>query len=187
LVTLKSPRSSYQGGLAWSVGAFSDASERLARTESAGYYGTYLFGRTHVAGESLVLDYDLTDHLELVVEHGLGAKIEPIPFIPLNDPEGPVRAPYLPDQGLTPQGSNFLQHAHVALLADRWLRVAGHFLHAWSPNDNLYPPPQDKPEDASLMVFGGEVHIDHPIAGNGYLGYSHTEASDIMPLATPCR
>jgi hypothetical protein len=183
-VTLKAPAMfGTRGGLAWTVGAFS---ERFGvagpNQESTGYYGTYLFGRTHVAGESLVLDYDLTDTLELVVEHGLGAKIEPIPFIPLNDPEGPVRAPYLPDQGLTPQGSNFLHHAHVALLANRWLRVAGHFLHSWSPNDNLYPPPQDRAEDASLMVYGGEVHLDHPIAGNGYLGYSRADAADIMPL-----
>jgi hypothetical protein len=183
-VSLKSPALfGTKGGLAWTVGAFSERFGTAGpNQESAGYYGTYLFGRTHVAGESLVIDYDLTDNLELVLEHGLGAKIEPVPFIPLNDPEGPVRAPYLPDQGLTPQGSNFLHHAHAALLNNRWLRIAGHFLHSWSPNDNLYPPPQQKAEDASLMVYGGEVHLDHPIAGNGYLGYSHIDASDIMPL-----
>jgi hypothetical protein len=183
-VSLKSPALfGTRGGLAWTVGAFSERFGTAGpNQESAGYYGTYLFGRTHVAGESLVLDYDLTDNLELVLEHGLGAKIEPIPFIPLNDAEGPVRAPYLPDQGLTPQGSNFLHHAHAALLHNRWLRVAAHFLHSWSPNDNLYPPPQNRVEDASLMVVGGEVHLDHPTAGNGYLGYSHIDAADIMPL-----
>jgi hypothetical protein len=183
-VTLKSPALfGTKGGLAWSVGAFSERFGTAGpRQQSAGYYGTYLFGRTHVAGESLVIDYDIDDHWELVVEHGVGAKIEPIPFIPLNDPEGPVRAPYLPDQGLTPQGSNYLHHAHVALLNDDWLRVAAHFLHSWSPNDNLYPPPQDGAEDASLMVMGAEVHIDHPIAGSGYLGYSYVDAADIMPL-----
>jgi hypothetical protein len=183
-VTLKAPALfGTKGGLAWTVGAFS---ERFGvagpNQESAGYYGTYLFGRTHVAGEALVLDYDLTDTLELVVEHGVGAKIEPVPFIPLNGSTQPARAPFLPDQGLTPQGSNFLHHAHAGLLANRWLRVQGHFLHSWSPNDNLYPPPQEKAEDASLMVYGGEVHVDHPIAGNGYLGYSRADASDIMPL-----
>jgi len=93
-----------------------------------------------------------------------------------------VRAPYVPDQGLTPQGSNFLHHYHAALLANRWLRVAGHFLHSWSPNDNLYPPPQGEAEPASMMVYGGEVHLDHPIAGNGYFGYSRVNAQDIMPL-----
>jgi hypothetical protein len=184
-VTLKAPAAfGTKGGIAGTVGAFSERFGTAGpNQESAGYYGTYLFGRTHVAGESLVLDYDLSDNLELVLEQGLGAKIEPIPFIPLNDPEGPVRAPYLPDQGLTPQGSNFLHHYHAALLANRWLRVAGHFLHSWSPNDNLYPPPQDKAESASMMVYGGEVHLDHPIAGNGYLGYSHVDAKNIMPLS----
>jgi hypothetical protein len=183
-VTLKAPAMfGTKGGLAWSVGAFS---ERFGMAgpygQSTGYYGTYLFGRTHVAGESLVFDYDLNDHWELVAEQGLGAKIEPIPFIPLSDPEGPVRAPYVPDQGFTPQGSTFLHHYHLAFLNDDWFKVAGHFLQEWSPNDNLYPPPKGKAEPASLMVFGGEVHIDSPIAGNGYLGYSHVNARDIMPL-----
>lgn len=183
-VTLKAPAAfGTKGGVAMTVGAFSERFGTAGpNQESAGYYGTYLFGRTHVAGESIVLDYDLSDNIELVLEQGFGAKIEPIPFIPLNDTEGPVRAPYLPDQGFTPQGSNFLHHYHAALLANRWLRVAGHFLHSWSPNDNLYPPPQEKAEPASMMVYGGEVHLDHPIAGNGYFGYSHVNAQDIMPL-----
>ena len=60
--------------------------------------------------------------------------------------------------------------------------MAAHFMHSWSPNDNLYPPPQTEAEDASLMVVGAEVHVDHPIAGNGYLGYSYIDAADIMPL-----
>jgi hypothetical protein len=34
-----------------------------------------------------------------------------------------------------------------------------------------------------MMVMGGEVHLDHPIAGNGYIGYSHVDAADIMPLS----
>ena len=34
-----------------------------------------------------------------------------------------------------------------------------------------------------MMVYGGEVHLDHPIAGNGYIGYSRVDAKDIMPLS----
>jgi len=62
-----------------------------------------------VAGESLVLDFDVTPDLELVLEHGFGAKVEVTPFAK----DAPPVAPYLPNQGPVPQGSNFVHHAHV--------------------------------------------------------------------------
>jgi len=66
---------------------------------SSGYYGTYLFGRTHVAGEALTADIDLNDDLELVIEHGIGAKLEFLPFIYLSHNPPPPRTAYLPEQG----------------------------------------------------------------------------------------
>src|SRR5450432_65172 len=81
-LTLKFPRAfGSTGGLAWTVGSFSNRYGNAGPNQtSSGYYGTYLFGRTHVAGEDLTADFDLTDHLELVLEHGIGSKIEPIPY-----------------------------------------------------------------------------------------------------------
>jgi hypothetical protein len=179
-VTLKAPALlGTRGGAALNVGAFS---ERFGAAgpyqQSTGYYGTYLFGRTHVAGESLVLDWDATPDLELVVEHGLGAKVEVVPYTK----SGAPIAPYLPNQGPTPQGSNFVHHAHVNLLFKEWLSVAAHYLSSWSPND-LQEVTATPAKEARMTVVGGEVHVDHPVAGNGYVGYSYIDAQRILPLS----
>ena len=76
-VTLKFPDLfGDRGGLAWTIGSFSNRYGNAGPNQtSSGYYGTYLFGRTHVAGTDVTADIDLTDHLELTVEAGGGAKV----------------------------------------------------------------------------------------------------------------
>jgi hypothetical protein len=179
-VTLKAPALiGTRGGAALNVGAFS---ERFGAAgpyqQSTGYYGTYLFGRTHVAGESLVLDFDVTPDLELVLEHGVGAKVEVVPF---TKDQAPI-APYLPNQGPVPQGSNFVHHAHVNLLFKDWLSFAAHYLTSWSPND-LQEVTKTPAKEARMTVAGAELHSDHPLAGSGYFGYSYIDAKRILALS----
>lgn len=179
-ITLKAPALiGTRGGAALNVGAFS---ERFGAAgpfqQSSGYYGTYLFGRTHIAGETLVLDFDATPELEIVVEHGVGAKVEVVPFRKDNPPV----APYLPNQGPVPQGSNFVHHAHANVIFQDWLSVAAHYLTSWTPND-LQEVTQQPAKEARMTVVGGEVHSDHPLAGSGYLGYSYIDAERILPLS----
>jgi hypothetical protein len=184
-VTISSPELfGKKGGIAWTVGSFSNRyGDAGPNQNSTGYYGTYLFGRTHVAGEALTADIDLTDDLQLIVEHGFGAKLDVIPFIQLSHNPPPPRAPYLPDQGPVAQGSNFVHHAHAALVINDWLRIAGHYMTSWTPNDNdLDGTHTDRPS-GRMTVVGGEVHVDHPTIGNAYLGYSHIDADKILPLA----
>lgn len=184
-VTLKAPALiGTRGGAALNVGAFS---ERFGAAgpyqQSTGYYGTYLFGRTHVAGETLLLDFDATPDLQVVIEHGIGAKVEVVPFRKTGpeSPPAPV-APYLPNQGPVPQGSNYVHHAHANVIFQDWLSIAGHYLTSWSPND-LQEVTQRPAKEARMTVFGGEVHSDHPVAGNGYVGYSYVDATNILPLS----
>jgi hypothetical protein len=179
-VTLKFPALfGLRGGLALNAGAFS---ERFGMAgpygQSSGFYGTYLFGRTHVAGESIVADIDLSDDLELVLEHGIGAKVEVVPYRRTDPPV----APYLPDQGPTPQGSNFLHHAHAQLLVGDYLNVAAHYLTSWTPDDNKVVT-QEPAKESRLTVVGAEVHTDHRVAGHGYLGYSFVDAKRLIPLS----
>jgi hypothetical protein len=179
-VTLKSPALfGLTGGAALSVGAFS---ERFGMAgpyqQSSGYYGTYLFGRTHIAGYSLVFDLDLSEDVRLLIEQGAGAKVEVVPFRKANPP----LLPYLPDQGPVPQGSNFVNHAHLSLILDDWFTISGHYLTSWSPND-LAEVTQEKAEEARMNIFGGEIHTDHPVAGHGYVGYSYIDAKRILPLS----
>jgi hypothetical protein len=187
-VTMKFPEVfGNKGGLAWTVGAFSNRYGTPGpRQESTGYYGTYLFGRTHVAGEALTADYDLTDHLELIVEHGFGAKLEVVPYVTYAHIPTPPLAPYLPVQGPVPQGSTFLHHAHISLLADDWLQISGHYLYSFTPDDLLNStggqPGTPRARPGSMTIVGGEVHVDGPKMGSGFLGYSHIDASKIFPL-----
>jgi hypothetical protein len=57
-----------RGGIALTAGIFS---ERFGTSgpyqKSSGYYSTYLFGRTHQAGESLTFDLDLSRKVELIL------------------------------------------------------------------------------------------------------------------------
>jgi hypothetical protein len=190
-VTISSPELfGKRGGIAWNVGAFSNRYGVAGPNEnSTGYFGTYLFGRTHVAGEELTADIDLTDDIELIVEHGIGAKLEFIPFIVLSHNPPPPRAPYLPDQGPVPQGSNFVHHAHVELVINDILQVTGHYMTSWTPNDGLIAgyttttPPGPPVSEGRLTVLGGEVHLDSPATGNAYVGYSHVDAKNLLPLA----
>lgn len=179
-VTLKAPALiGTRGGAALNVGAFS---ERFGAAgpyqQSTGYYGTYLFGRTHVAGESMVLDFDVTPDLELVLEHGLGAKVEVVPYAK----SGAPIAPYLPNQGPTPQGSNFVHHAHVNVIFKETLSFAAHYLTSWTPND-LQEVTAMPAKEGRMTVMGAELHSDHPVAGNGYVGYSYIDAERILPLS----
>jgi hypothetical protein len=179
-VTLKAPNLfGDAGGIAWTVGSFSNRYGTAGPNQySSGYYGTYLFGRTHVAGEALSADIDLSPDVELILEHGLGAKLEVVPFVLKNPPV----YPYLPDQGPVPQGSNYVHHAHAALVVADTVRIGAHYITSWTPND--YADLNSGPDlEGRMTVLGGDVHVDGPVIGNAYLGYSHIKASNIMPLA----
>jgi hypothetical protein len=203
-ITLKFPNAfGESGGLSWTVGAFGNRYGLAGpRGTSSGYYGTYLFGRTHQTGEVLTANLDLTDRMQIILEHGVGAKLEVIPFIKGGGPE----ADYLQGQGKGPQGSTFLHHAHVGLIVDDWFKVGYHYLTSWTPNDldttndlaltefnqngqicrtafgNTVCRDRILAEPARLSVFGMDLHVDGDRMGNGYIGYSHTRGENLYPL-----
>ena len=172
-----------RGGIALMAGVFS---ERFGTSgpfqKSSGYYSTYLFGRTHQAGESLTFDLDLSKKLELILENGVGAKTETVPFFANGEraPEGPPEADFFPGQQSQPYGSTFVHHTHAALLYDDYLRIAGHYLASWSPDDNTLAVGRHI-SPARLSVAGGDVHFDKELY-NLYVGYSHVDANNIYPL-----
>lgn len=172
-----------RGGIALTAGIFS---ERFGTSgpyqKSSGYYSTYLFGRTHQAGESLTFDVDVTDKLELILENGVGAKTEVVPFFVNSTryPNGPAEADYFPGQQSSPYGSTFVHHTHAAVQYDDWLRVAGHYLTSWSPDDNTRVTGQHV-EPARMSVIGGDVHVDKELY-HAYVGYSHIDANNLYPL-----
>jgi hypothetical protein len=68
-----------RGGLVWNIGSFQNRYGTAGKYDG-GMYETYLFGRTHVAGETLTANIEVAPEWGLTVEQGIGAKIEVIPF-----------------------------------------------------------------------------------------------------------
>ena len=119
------------GTLTWNIGTFQNRYGTAGKYDG-GMYETYLFGRTHMSGSTLtanLTNLDSAGDWALTLEHGIGAKIEIVPFLNnqnyqifTNVPSGTNNgqryladrdAEYLPYAGTVPQGSTFVHHAHV--------------------------------------------------------------------------
>ena len=166
----------------------------------AGKYETYLFGRTHIAGETVTLDYDVGDWT-LEVEQGFGGKLEPIPFY--GAPEGPgdlnmgnanrdlpIWQPY---PGPVAQESTFVNHLHVGAVFKKELILGLHYIDVFANDneragsfDNMMvsfegrPTTESKP---SIVITGGDAKLIGGVLGEGYLGYSHLSATNAMYIA----
>ncbi len=157
------------GGIVWNVGVFQNRYGAAGRYD-AGKYETYLFGRTHVAGETLTAFYHLNDDLTLTFEHGLGAKLEPIPRV-TGLPE-PTPA-YLPYAGPTQQGNELVHHAHLMLSVGAHLQIGLHYLSTWTDDARLATE-----KDGRTTVTGLDAKVIDSRYGDGYLGYSHIDAKN---------
>jgi hypothetical protein len=182
-LTLKFPNIINENGrLNLSVGAFTNRYGAAGRYD-AGRYETYLFGRTHVAGETLSFEYDVGDWT-LALEHGFGGKLEPIPF----QTQGNTWNPY---PGPRPQESSFVHHAHAGVVWKKTLLVGAHFIDVFA-NDleragayagTAYAGRMSTEPKPRITIAGGDVKfLDGPY-GDGYLGYSHLSATNAIYLA----
>jgi len=147
----------------------------------AGEYDTYLFGRTHVMGETLRLEMDLPDQpITIGIEDGVGAK--------------------RPDAQIYNSARyTLLHHAHADLTWENRIRFGAHFLHSFSQEEARFTGPQPAwvypsqyvnrynnaaQPDGRMMVFGGEVRMDMPdVFGYLYLGVSHIALKDAITIA----
>jgi hypothetical protein len=163
------------GDLSLTAGSFSNRYGTAGKYD-AGMYETYLFGRTKAVGETLTARIDVTPQLTIVAEHGVGGKLDVIPFDTVNP-----RPDYLPFPGPVPQGSTFLHHAHLGFELFHKLRITGHYITTWTPDDN--PAPGKLSNPGRMTVFGAEAKLAGGVAGDGYLGFSQVRAKDILPIA----
>ncbi len=146
------------------AGAFSDKYGQAGRYD-AGEYDTYLFGRTHVAGETLHVDFDLNEAWTLYVEHGIGTKRP--------DPSHFNNARF-----------TILNHAHVGLKQGRDLEFGAHYMAAWTQEDDrdysvgpagapTYADSRVGLPDGKLWVAGVEARAELGAFGYIYGGFSH--------------
>jgi hypothetical protein len=160
-----------KGGINWNVGAFSNR-YGMAGEYDAGKYDTYIFGATHVAGETVSAFYRLTPELTLLVDHGVGAKLQVAPQVP------GLEAPYLPYPGDVQQGSTFLHHGHVGLRIGKTLTVAAHALTSWTDDARL-----SDETDGRITNVGVDAKLIQSKVGDAYIGLSRIISRDPLRVA----
>src|SRR4030095_9254362 len=119
------------------VGGFTNRYGAAGRYD-AGKYETYLFGRTHVAGATINVAWDISDDLTVQVEGGGGAKLEPIPYYGAPGPSNQPRTSlpmWEPSPGPLPQESAFVAHVHLGAVVKRTWILGAHFIDVFA-NDN---------------------------------------------------
>jgi hypothetical protein len=173
------------------VGGFTNRYGAAGRYDG-GKYETYLFGRTHIAGETGTFEYDLND-MTISVEEGFGGKLEPIPF--LAPPTNPAQnLAFNPFPGPVPQESTFVAHIHGGVSYKKQVMIGLHYIDTFA-NDNeraggyrANPTPFDggRPSVVGaphIIVYGAEVKWLTALFGDGYLGYAHLDAKNAEYLA----
>jgi hypothetical protein len=164
------------------VGAFTNRYGAAGRWD-AGKYETYLFGRTHVGGETLNFEWDVGDWT-LAAEQSFGAKLEPIPF----QAQGASWNPY---PGPRPQESSFVASGHVGAVWRRTLLIGLHYIDVFA-NDieragafggtafsgRLSTEPKPK-----ITVAGADLKLLSEFYGDAYLGYAHLDSVNSIYLA----
>ena len=160
-------------GFIWNVGAFQNRYGAAGRYD-AGKYETYLIGRTHIAGETLTGFYHLSDDLTVTLEHGIGVKFEPPPFVSgLPEPN----PPYLPYAGPVQQGTQLLHHLHAMLSYTNELQIGAHYVTTWTDDAHLAGE-----VDGRITVLGADVRLIDSRYGDGYIGFSHLESRTPLRL-----
>lgn len=152
------------------VGAYQDKYGAAGKYD-AGEYDTYLFGRTHVMGETLRAEYDLTPSWLLWFEEGLGGKRP--------DPKAFNNARF-----------TMLAHGHVGLKSGRDLEFTANMLYSWAQEEdrpysinkeaNQYADSIVNAPDGNMWVAGADARVDFGPWGYFYGGYSHVGAKDAL-------
>jgi hypothetical protein len=155
--------------LSLKAGAFSDKYGQAGRYD-AGEYDTYLFGRTHQAGETLHIDFDLDEANTLYLEHGIGTKRP--------DPSHFNNARF-----------TLLHHAHVGLKQGRDLEFGAHYLVAWTQEEDrafdatTFASTRTGLPDGKMWVAGVEGRAELGAFGYIYAGFSHIGAEYAVTVA----
>jgi hypothetical protein len=174
------------GRLILTAGGFTNRYGAAGRYDG-GKYETYLFGRTHVAGETLTFEYDV-GAWTVALEHGFGAKLEPIPFYAGTGKD------WDPYPGPSAQESTFVHHAHAGAVYKKSLLFGVHWIDTFA-NDNeragsytgtTFGGANGRLASAAkphIVVMGADLKLLGGVFGDGYIGYSHLDAVNADYLA----
>jgi hypothetical protein len=156
--------------LSLKVGAYQDKYGAAGKYD-AGEYDTYLFGRTHVIGETLRAEYDLSPSWVLWLEEGVGGKRP--------DPKSFNNSRF-----------TMLAHGHAGLTSGRDLQFSAHMLYSWaqeedrpydiSKENTTYADSIVNAPDGNLWSTGVDARVDLGAWGYFYGGYSHVGAKNAL-------
>ncbi|HEY2407461.1 MAG TPA: hypothetical protein VGI10_15730 [Polyangiaceae bacterium] len=143
------------------AGAFWNKYGQAGRYDG-GEYDTYLFGRTHNAGETLHIDYDLDPENTIWFEHGIGAK-KPDPSIYNNT------------------RFTMLHHGHIGFNHGEDMKFSANLLDSWTQEEERPDSPANQAAGATIQnipdgrMWVGGVDARFELGAFGYLyaGYSH--------------
>jgi hypothetical protein len=162
------------------AGSFWNRYGQMGRWD-AGEYDTYLFGRTHVMGETVRLEFELPDQpLTFGLEHGFGAK--------------------RPDSQIYNAARfTLLHHAHADVRWNDSISGSLHYLQNFSQEEARFTGPQpdwvylgnySKPymgvaqPDGKMTILGADTRIDMPdVFGYLYLGASYIALKNATTIA----
>lgn len=159
----------------------------MAGKWDAGEYDTYLFGRTHVMGETVRVEFDPDLANTLWAEEGLGAKRP--------DPKESNNARF-----------TMLAHGHVGWKMGATMELSAHYMHAWTQEEDrilipentfdttsgqlnnpyaapAYPSALMGLPDGKLDVYGMDARFELNAFGYFYAGFSHIEAKKAISVA----
>jgi hypothetical protein len=187
------------GKLTLNVGVFSNRYGAMGKYD-AGSYETYMIGRTRVAGITPTLDLDVSDDLKLVVEAGVGSKM---------DVQQWRMYPYTswqPYPGKAQQGTTLLAHGHIGAIFSNMLTATLHLMYTWTaddartslngqktvsgvnPEDNVWGTADRggtsaaNARDGSMRIIGLDLKLDGGWMGDGYVGFSSIKAKNAHVL-----
>ncbi|HXX68204.1 MAG TPA: hypothetical protein VEK07_13525, partial [Polyangiaceae bacterium] len=173
----------------WKVGAFWEKFGQAGKYD-AGAYDTYMFGRTHVIGESLGFDYDVGD-LTLHVRHGFGAHLEMVPAgVPIDGAlSAQATVSNVANIANAPLGGapgyTLLDHVHAGISYKKWLDINAHYLIAWEQDDreeSTLTAPMNTNPDGSIAVYGAEARLTGGVFGELYVAYSHVQGKNVVAV-----
>jgi hypothetical protein len=182
------------GKLTLNVGVFSNRYGAMGKYD-AGAYETYLIGRTRIAGITPTVDLDVADDLKLVIEGGIGAKM---------DVQQWKKYPYTswePYPGKAQMGTTLLAHGHVGAIFSNMLTATAHLMYTWtmddmrvrlngmnevdgvSPEDNTWDGTKAiNAKNGSMRIIGLDLKLDGGWMGDGYIGFSSIKSKNAHVL-----
>lgn len=176
------------GTLSWNVGVFSNRYGTAGKYD-AGAYETYLFGRTRIGGETLTAAIDVGTESKVLIEHGIGAKLDQQRWTNRAImPTPPGYDSYEPYPGPQQQGTTLLHHFHIGFDWAGMLVPTLHYLYSWTQDARATLRPLEggmveRQPDASMRVFGADLRLNGGWMGDGYIGFSSTKAVNAVALS----